>query len=199
MAQEHIKLGNWQKWLAENFNGSHVWASVYMRAAFYKDRLRLDTPVNEARKQLRGLPPVGLHGIHTTKAERAEEIRRLCAQGLMQKEVAEIVGVPPRTVWAALNPEKRRAMERRWEQKRATERKAARQREREQVVRAAGGSVAEAYGLIRKALQALERAAEREQSRDAKLAIEAATHRLYGAEDEVVKASKLSTPERAAA
>jgi predicted transcriptional regulator len=125
-------------------------------------------------------------------------MKALRASGLTYKAIAEQVGVSPATVRRSLDSAARQAEHayqraRRGEQRRAL-RKALQRDERERTVRAAGGSIAESYGLVRRALQALEAGIAKEQGREAKLAMNAAMQRLYAAEDELVKASKLSGP-----
>jgi hypothetical protein len=59
-------------------------------------------------------------------------------------------------------------------------------------VRKVGGSVAESYSLIRKTLQALDRAHGDATDREMRAALSAATAKLHSAEDEIVRALGVS-------
>ena len=123
--------------------------------------------------------------------EARDEMRRLRREGLNYREIAARLEVPKSSVYRILNPAAhKRHLE---QQKRLTvaARRALRQKEREADVRTRGGNVAEAYSLIRKALQELERAVELESDRDAKRHMQSGMARLHSAEDEIVKAVRL--------
>jgi transposase len=190
-----LPFGAWNQWLDARFEaGCKATARNYMRIARHRALLESCEPAGlvDALRLIAGADR------SDRNLAREQEMKALRASGLTYKAIAEQVGVSPATVRRSLDSAARQAEHayqraRRGEQRRAL-RKALQRDERERTVRATGGSIAESYGLVRRALQALEAGIAKEQGREAKLAMNAAMQRLYAAEDELVKSSKLSGP-----
>jgi hypothetical protein len=184
-AKQLIRRGEWEDWLAENFVGrSIISAQQYMRIARHK-HVVLEAQATNMKGALRVL-----HGGRDSRIDPVQEaeVLRLRAKGLTYQAIAEQLDIPPSRVAKWCNPKAEQRRLRRAHARTIAGRRALNRQKRDALVKRAGGQVAEAYALIRRALKALERAAEVEPDRDAKRAIQNATNRLYGAEDEIVAA-----------
>lgn len=188
-AKEQVGHGGWERWLMAEFPDKHPKTlRLYMRLSNHQDRVREDQPATIAGAQRLLLGEAS----RPNDAEMRDEARALAKQGMSRWAISQKLGVSHHAVGSWLDPrlaEKRR--QRRRQESRAA-RRALHEKQRASEVRRAGGSIAEAYALLRKALQALERAAEENQDREVKASISLAMARLHSGEDHIVKASKLS-------
>jgi predicted transcriptional regulator len=126
------------------------------------------------------------------RPELEAEVHRLTGEGLSQKKIAAELGLSSGTVWRWLNPDAARRRDREAARNTLRARRALLRQERDEQVRKHGGNLAEAYSLVRRALQELDRAAEDEDlERDARQEINAALARLHAAEDRIAKAVRL--------
>lgn len=203
-ARELIPRREWRAWITDTFGMNYFTAARYIRFATYKDTLRAADVdrIDAARTLLVGLPNTDTGA--RRPQERIDEATRLRGEGLTYTEIGELMGgLSLQSVARLCNYDEYRERARLNKNRKAAERREAkealRRQERDATVRRAGGSVADAYSLIRRALQTLEQAHKIEQNLDAKKFINTATHRLYDAEDLIVKASRNSKSENAAA
>lgn len=188
-AKTMVPRGEWEAWLTANFPDRHPKTHrLYMRVAKFKDRVRAAAPatLSEAHKLLEG---EAQRPYEPAMRDAARQLRR---EGLTYAQIADELGASTYAVEGWCNP---KTIERRRQRRRAESRAARRaltRQERDRDARKAGGSLAETYALLRKALQAAERAAEEATSREVREAISAGVGRMHYAEDEIVKAVRLS-------
>lgn len=190
-AKAQIEHGEWTHWLEENILGkgrSLSTVNAYMRFARNQELLRREQPdsFKGADLLLKGAPDARIN------PHLRDEARGLKAQGLTHAQIAEHLGVSKPSVWRMVNPESYKASVRRSHQRSMAAKVALRRQERDAAVRANGGNLAEAYSLIRKALQQLDTAAGEAGDREVKRAISSAIHRLHNVEDQIVRAVRLS-------
>lgn len=180
--------GGWQDWLREHVHVSQGTVHLYMRFARYQQLLRDGGAVDvlSARRVLDGLPKTSWSN-QTVIAEA----RRLKREGWTLKAIAEHMGHTPRTISRWVNPEQEQRRRNRRQRFTQAGRRAALKAQREAVIKRKGGQTQAAYGYVRKALDALQHAGENEGDVEAKRHLQTAMNRLYAAEDELVKASKL--------
>lgn len=187
IAKRRIDRGEWYQWLAQNFPFTYSTAANYIRLARHQDEIQNAAGVVEALWSLRGLragegPPAW----DTSVKAEAKELK---AAGLPIKKIAERLGVSKWTLYDWFNEGRR--VQRRRELKIARE--AMRQKERDQVVRAAGNDrVSEAYFALRKAAQKLDMARDESEDQEIKAAMGAALSRTHQAEGQVLKVYGLS-------
>jgi DNA-binding MarR family transcriptional regulator len=189
-AKREVGHGGWYDWLEQNFTDRNVSTpQLYMRLARNKE-LILDrgvTGVKEAARLIRGAPDTR---VDPAVRDRARDLKR--HHGMTNRQIAEALGVPQGTVQRWVNPEAERRYRRNRARLTQAGRRAAQQRERELAVNAKGGSVAEGYALVRRALQTLDSALDAEENREVRQAISTAINRLHIAEDEIVRAVRLA-------
>lgn len=190
-AREQVPLGEWEAWVKANSGLGVGNANIYMRIARHQERVRESgvLSINAARRLLRKTEREQTH------PELAAEAKRLKGEGVPQSEIADIIGVSREQVTYWVNPasyRKRLASVQKAKRRRAQQRKALERQERDAAMRKAGGSVAESYSHLRRALQALERAIEQEDNKDARREMHEAMNRLHLGEDYLVKAVRLS-------
>lgn len=188
-AKSRLPFGDWQDWLALNTPGVTMeYARIYMRVARNRELVREQMPpsLKAARKMLVKANVRDLR----YDPELRTEARRLRKDGLSHKKIATELGCSTATVSRWLNP----AAERRYRESRAktsrTGRLALNQTKRVAAANKVGGDVAEGYALIRRSLDALERAST-ECSGEARTALRSAMNSLYNAEDAVSRAVKV--------
>jgi hypothetical protein len=184
---------SWSQWLTENFEGVHRTAATYIRIAAHRDHVPDGAGLVEARRALRGLPRVYIGPALPSGApeETKDEARRLRSEGMSLKATAERLGVSKSSILNWTDPDhyaKVRARARRYNARQRLARGELRRRERDAVVRAAGGALADAYGLVRRAAQAVDRARAEADDREAKNALAAALGELHSTEDKIVRA-----------
>ena len=196
----------WGAWIEEYFHGGYSTAQSFIRMATYRslleDRADEVTNIAQALRYLRGLPPSaprGPRGGYTSAdpdGSLAGDACRLASGGVSQRDIAAMLGVSAITVWRWLNPDvarQRRAEERRRRYGRDKARRVIERREaRDAAVRKVGGSVAEAYSMIRKTAQVVDRAHGKVTNREVRAALSASLAKLHSAEDEIVRALGIS-------
>lgn len=200
-AREQIRHGEWARWLAENCPAyPYQTAVIYMRVARYATVTHDAVTLREAIALTRGLGRVISH-----PPALMEEAKRLKGEGISSPEIARRLDVDVKTVrrWVDPNARKRQkaaqlARSQRWH----ASQQALRQRERDAAIKKIGGSAAEAYSLLRRCLQTVDRALHDADERDAKIALGSAIASLHRAEDEIARALKVhhttARPRRAA-
>lgn len=187
-ARGRVPFGEWEQWLEDNVTEmSTAWARVYMRFARHAALVRQEQPtsIRQARMLIAG-PARDSRNDPVIQAEA----KRLHATGMTLKAIAEELDVSEMKVWRWCNPKAARKLAAKQRRRSMAGRRALQRGERDKIVKAQGGPVAEAYALVRRALQALETAATQEREADVKKAIRSAMGRLHNAEDEIVRAVK---------
>ena len=192
-AQAQLPWGQWEPWLDEHFNQSRVNAAIYMRIARYRDFV-IESGITSIRSARRLLsehcdseaqePPR-----HPQHLRLEVEACRLHKSGMPKKHIAELLDVRPEQVTYWTNPAayRKRIEGNRRRKRRAQEaRRALERQRRDAAVKKIGGSAAEMYSLIRKALQEGETAEAQVEGRDHRLAMREAISALHKAEDEIV-------------
>lgn len=178
-AKELVPRGEWEDWLVERFPAIGLsMPRVYMRLAKHADYLRRngELPLNlrAASRELDVYGPTSEPD--ETLISRAIAMRK---RGTKYKDIAEELGVSIHKAYRWANP----SYEEKRKSKLMGERRALARLERDKDVKKAGGSAAQAYALVRRALQALEEAPS--ENRRQKRAISDAMHRLYDAEEAI--------------
>lgn len=191
--REQLPHGEWESWVERNCTFARHTAGVYMRLARYQQLLPAHiTTQREAQVYLRGVMP-STNSASALSDEIRDEGLRLLRSGMRKNDVAEALGVSRWTVqrWAGgkkgLDRERRKAAVR---ARRA--RAALRRDERAKEIKAKGGSAAEAYSLIRKAAQELDRAHADASDSAARQALSDAQRGLHKVEDDIALALKVS-------
>lgn len=190
-AKRLVPRGEWEKWILEQFpDQNFVSTRGYMRLARNQTEVRQLQPanMNQAFLLLRDRKN------EAYDPDLKEEVERLWATGDFpsMRQLAIHMDVNYARVWRWLNPEKAEAKRQLQRERSKAGRRALRRQEREASVFRHGGPLAQAYTLIRKALQDLQRANEVEKDRDVRREIASAMQSIYNAEDRIVKAVKLA-------
>jgi hypothetical protein len=188
-AKELVGHGGWEHWLVENIaDKSLTTPRLYMRLARHRDQVLAAGPasLNVAQKLLIG------GADSRVDQDRKDDARRLRKQGRTYQQIADELGCTRDSAYRWCNPKAEERARRRHQMQSMAGRRALNRQKRERAVRKAGGALAEAYSLIRKTLEALEQAETETQKREQRAHISSAMHRLYNAEDEIVKAVGLS-------
>lgn len=190
LAKEQVERGGWDRWLKDEFPDKHPKTlRLYMRVARYQDRVRAAQPatLTAAHRLLAG------EAFRPHTDELREEARRLSREeGLSIVEISARLGASKHAIGGWLNPAQAERRRQRMRQESREARRALHRQQRDRAARKAGGSVGEAYALVRKALQSLEDAHRKEADRETKRHIERAMRRAGSGEDEIVKACRLA-------
>lgn len=187
-----VPRGRWEVWLFDNLPDIALnTISHYMRLSKHKALIEEQQPrtVTDALRVVAGAPDT------RHDEDLIDQARRMYqAGGVTMQDVAERLGngVTKAQVWNWCNPQKVEKRNARARARSMAGRRELTRRARESAVKKKGGDIAEAYALVRKALQALERAQEAEQKPEVRAAVRSAMDRLYKAEDEIGKAVRLS-------
>lgn len=188
-AKELVGHGGWERWLVENLSEhSLTTPRLYMRLARHRDQVLTAGPVslNVAQKLLVGGSDSRID------QDRRDDARRLRKQGLTYQQIADELGCTRDSAFRWCNPKAEERARRRHKMQSMAGRRELNRQKRDRAVRKAGGALAESYSLIRKTLEALEQAETEAKSREQRTHISSAMHRLYNAQDEIVKAVGLS-------
>lgn len=191
-AKRFVPHGEWSRWVADNVRGDREKAWRYMRLAKYQDLIPPGLGQGDAIVYLRSVVPSGRSSTASTPVY--EEALRLCKQGDMShEEIGRLLGVHRSTVshWVAGTRGGNRADKMRLARaKRA--RRALRQVERDKAMRRIGGKADEAYSLVRRAAQEVDRAMGQAANREQRQRFGAALMKLLEAEDEIGRACRLA-------
>jgi transposase len=192
-ARRLVAPGEWLRWVEHNFDGQRCRAQVLMRFATYRPQIEAEgiKEIDRVSAYLRGMPDANPRGRPKDDARAAEGVR-LRKEGMTYRQIGELFGVAPNTVMRWNNPEKYRIKGRenmaRSRARRRAEIEAQRRTVRDKAMRKVGGAVAESYALMRRTLQALDRAHSEASDREVRAALNAAIAKLHNAEDEIVRA-----------
>jgi transcriptional regulator with XRE-family HTH domain len=192
-AKQQLKRGQFSPWLERNFSAGRTQAFLYMRIARNYDFL-ISSEVKSVSAAKRSLRYLTLPGEQTERFPDQpfdalqEQAKYLQAEGMSLAEVAAALGVSKTAVGRLLNPGRYRKEQARRARARSREAAALRREERDRAVKGLGGSVAEAYSMLRKTAQVIARAEEESRASDVRAGLKAALARVYAAEDEIVRA-----------
>lgn len=194
-ARELIPFGGWMKWVEREFEGSVSNANFYRRLAL-NAALVVNSGVRTLREAERYLVE---HADVTTSTPRTgsivrrrrEEILKLRSEGKTVEEVGAIVGVSRATVYNLSRKDWQRFARRRHQTRKLANR-ALKREQRDKAAKKIGGDVAEAYSLIRRTAQTLEKAQATIGSRESREHLTRALNSLYRCEDEVARAIRVA-------
>jgi transposase-like protein len=163
----------------------------YMRLAKHQDEVR--------KGDYDGIDPAlaALDSDRRTRrseSERAEMVRMATEQGMTLEQISQTFGISKSTVWywTSKKNRKRRGTQRR--ATRARENMTRMRRESKTLAKSVGGSVDQAYGLLRRTEQNVDRVLSRNTvPREARIALRRALGHLHAAEDELSRALRLMT------
>lgn len=190
--KEQTPYGAWVEWLKTNLEDvSFGHAQFYMRCAHHQALLREHRPADcrSANRLFASVAPS-----NTVPQELKDEARRMHKAGATYKEIAERLDLNYKSIPDWVNPKRR---ERRRQHRRdlsLAARRAERRKQRDAAVKRKGGEIAIAYGHIRKALEALQRADRELVGGEMHDLVSRAMAGLYRAEDSVVAVSKEAAP-----
>lgn len=195
-ARTAVDSGAWNQWCERHGLGERR-ARDYIRIATYQSELpEWVTTRTEAIVSLKGLPVATENGGWQRLSDATrEEALRLRAEGLSQRQVGEALGISHVTIglWEREQPSsktKRRARSRQASREKQA-RLALRQLERDRAMRKRGGTVAEAYSLLRRAAQMLDRARDGETSKEVRHHLDQALYGVHRAEESAAKALRI--------
>ena len=186
-AQQLVESIGWYDWLG-TLDLHRTTAYRYMRLAKHADEVRAGS-FDGIDPAIAALPD---GRARRTTSEREEMVRMATEQGMTIPQIAETLGVAQSTVWYWTSKRNRH--------KRGSQRRATRARERLAKMRAdgktlsreIGGSPQNAYGLLRRTEQQVDRVLSRTTiSSEARVALRRALGHLHAAEDEIVRAMRL--------
>lgn len=191
-AQALVDTGEWWDWLG-GLDIHRTTAYRYMRLAKHQDEVR--------QGNYDGIDPAlaalgGGTRKRRTEAERDEMVRMARDQGLTADQIAEALGVAKSTVWYWTSKKNR---DRRGTQRRATRARERREEMRQEGItlsRVFGGSVEKAYSYLRRCQQQVDKTLDDNLTGDARIALRRALGHLHAAEDELTRAMKLSRTRR---
>jgi transposase len=197
-AKDACPGGNWKAWLDENFRASQVSASIYMRLAFYQDRVRADghKSIDAARRALVDAPSLD-KGSARFPLWMRDEALRLLEDGMTIRAAAAELGVGTGTVQRWKNPdgdaERRRQRSRAWKAARRARQQAERDAAIKHAVRKAGGAIAEAYSMAERMDAVIAQAHRETEDREARRALSEAGVHYRKMRDEIVRALGVSS------
>lgn len=165
-AREQVPDGKWSQWVKENVAITQSVVTRYIRLATYRDKLAsapdpLET-ISAAMSYLHEIdaPAVGRGRTGKGPSFDVDEARRLRESGMTFRQIGKALGVSDVAVSYQLNPPGPEWKEKR--QRAAQDRNAQRRIQVEQqiadTIRKVGGSLAEAYDLLVRCVDALSRA-----------------------------------------
>lgn len=190
--RSRVQAGEWEGWLESNFPQTPRHAQKLMRLARHAEKVLSHQPKTMGEALALVADPKRSRGELNLAREEAKHLRR---EGRTWKEIGTELGVDPKTAYYYVEETAYRAHLKQLAQKRRQLLKVGKReiahREKAKIAKAAGGGIAEAYSLVRKALEALQEETSQTSEPDAKRAIKTAMNNLYAAEDAVIRAGKL--------
>lgn len=198
-AREIVPEGEWLEWCETNLNLGTGTLHRYIRVATYKQELfaaeRKPASINAAISYLRAIEAPAASSSRNGRRPTfdVDEARRLRKQGMTYTNIGALLGVSDVAVWRQLTPgatKRTLVYATRYKRKRAAERRALEQAERDKAVAKVGGAAAEAYALLRRTALALDQAM-REATANELHALRDALAHTHRAEDAIVSALRL--------
>lgn len=186
-ARDLVPRGGWLQWVENESPFALTTSQEFMRLARHRGEIEAGAcvGVREALDFISG------RGRRDAPDARREVARALRDEGLSHRQIAERLGVSQTTVHVDLLPRKKRQAESRakW-RRRALERKALRREENRKLAARGGGDVAEAYALLRQALEALDKSLAGKAREERVFLLQAISY-LHAGEDEIGKALRV--------
>jgi predicted transcriptional regulator len=214
----HLRLGldGFGPWCEQNLDCRPSTAGGYERLAVYRDHLPPEifqpfvgrdgrTRQASVGRALLYIKTMALPPLHDSLRPRyraipedtKREMRRLAKIGVGVPQISDMLGVSRPTIYKYLNPDankRYRERARQQNRERAQARRALRDQrireEKERRAKGVGGNMGEAYSLVRRALQEVERSYRQAASAEIREYLRTATTHLHRAEDEISKALK---------
>lgn len=193
-ARKQLPKGSWTQWLADECGLRYQRALYYMRLADNKELvLSKDMTLGQALAYLTGVPGPTNQNQRRPDHQR-NEAKRLYAEGVPRKKIATLIGVNPSTIygWTAGSQiearRKRYAMLQRERMQRALKRQQDEERRKREIQlakKAGHKSLAEAYSLLRRSAQELDRALAPEAGAEERTLINRAIYFAHQAEDAI--------------
>lgn len=205
-AQTQMDVGGFGRWIDESLDIARNTAMNYMRLAQFQDLLPAQITSPVIVKGDRGIysssATIGkamsyLAAIGATRSQGVfrkvdiDEVRRLKETGASNREIARMLSVSHAAVcWALKSKQERDAyIASRKHERRARDRAVARDKLRTSV-KQHGGSVSEAYSLVRRALQQLQASHDNYPASNNRRALAAAITHLHHVEDAIGRAMR---------
>lgn len=197
--QRRLPYGQWEKWKVEHLDMADDTAGVYMRLAEFRHLIGPGDSITEARRIISALAPgrISRRGpghANVYGGDFEKDVRRLRDQGLSIRKIASLVNAAPSTVRFRLDGEYRKRVNAQTLQRKRQRKElhaALRRQRQDEAVKARGGPPAEAYSLIRKCLQILDRELANAESPEERGAWRSALAAAHQVEDGIVAALKL--------
>lgn len=195
-----VARGDWVQWTQTNLEIERSTVYMYIRLATHQEHLVGVPSVAKARRKLTelGVPNVAINGGsgnvnggQNRKLLDKDDIRRMREDGLSWVQIAGDLGVSYHTARSQLDRAYAKDRLVKGRESKARARKAEALLTRDQAVKAAGGTPAVAYGLLRRAAQKLDGAIIEASDREARAALKAALAAVHQAEDDVVRALRI--------
>lgn len=197
-AQTRVEPGLWTDWVHQHVTFDYTTCVKYMRFARYKDQLIAAGNVSTATAMtvLRGMPALvaPYEASRRFSPEVRDEARRMHAQGATHTEIIDLLGISGTTVRRYVDPEydrKNREASRRAKARRVAARRALKKAEEAAAAKKVGGSIAEAYALVRRCAGELDSALA-VVGPPLRSSLRSALQEIHQAEDLIVQALKLS-------
>lgn len=193
-AHGQVQRGDWEPWLADNFNGSALLARLYVRLSYYEDEVEGQRSIKSAREAITGLPPVWLPGTRVTRYDDPVRVRaiELVKSGKSHREVAELLGVGRGAIQHWVNPARAKRQSMRQSARRRAMREQAKGDAVRQAVRKAGAATAEAWQMAERMQDVLAQAHRETEDREARAALSRAGVHYRKMRDEIVRALGVS-------
>ena len=198
LARDQAPPNGWLKWVDDNIEFSYVWAQCYMRFAKYQDRLigaNTQLTTVSARQLLTGLPDVHIGGrVAKLDPQAKAEVKRLHKAGTPKTEIAALFQVGTNTIDRAIDPVGAKVKEQEYRRRVRLSRKALseqqRRHEAERAVKASG--LDRLYQDLRRLALSIDARCAEETDREVKTALRSAYNALVKAEEEIVRAGRIS-------
>lgn len=184
-AREMVPRGQWEQWLADNFDGSRTMAFDCMRFARNREHIPSDAGYDDARKLVRGLAAVGGYTIPAIGEDTKQRARELRARGEGYQSIADALDVSVSTLHRWFNGPN--AKERRVKERKLAE-AAARQQQIRAAVRREGGAIAELYAMAERMQDLIGRAQREASGREGRAHLSLAGEYHRKMRDEIVRA-----------
>jgi hypothetical protein len=217
-ARDKVGPKEWDSWMTDNLRFGRGGATIYMRFAYYRHMIpaALTEPYVDSRGGLRqptftraaayvkGLPPMfdDVFRLRLPQSTR-DEAKRLHKEGLNYTQIGNLLGISKNSALLICDP-KARARYRANAQERRRQitagRRALREKERREAldatVKNAGGALADAYSLIRRAAQRIDQASAEINDSESRHDLRQALTSVFQAEDAIAKSLKVVLPRR---
>lgn len=196
-AQEVVPHGMWAAWAAKELNIGRGTMTSYTRLSIHREHVLIEGGPQSVGGALAHLRMLDVERRPSGKPMSFDvaEAKRLRAQGLTLKAVGELLGVAVPTLHAHVSPKGQRykvRMRAAQREKAKQVREALKRRERDDLAKLRGGSPADTYALIRKALLKATVAIGSTENLEERRELDSAISSLTHAENAIVRAMQAS-------